>query len=872
MLGASERTETMALTDGEATTAARPAAAEPPAPGEAVAPTDPQRGLAAAEVAARAGRGLANVVGTDGRRTVADIVRANVWTRFNAILGTLLVVVVATREYRDALFGIVLVSNVVIGIVQELRAKVTLDRLAVVTAPRARAVRDGVVAEVPVETLVVGDLLEVATGDQLPVDGTVVASDGLEVDESLLTGESDPVHAGRGDRVLSGSLVVGGAGRVVATDVGPAAYAARLASEARRFATVHSELRQGTDTILRVGTWALLPAGALLVASQVATSRSLPEALRSSVAGVGAMIPEGLVLLTSVAFAVGVIRLGRRRALVQELAAVEVLARVDVVCVDKTGTLTEGSVALAEVELVGPEGPDVVAVLGALAAREPNPNATLRAVAEATPDPGWPAGATVPFSSARKWSGAAFGAEGTWVLGAPDVLLPAGHPLRRRIEELATTGRRVVLLARASGVLDGAVPPACEPVALVSLEERIRPEAARTLAFFADQGVEVKVISGDHPRTVGAVAALVGVPGADAPVDARDLPSDLDELGRALDGATVFGRVQPHQKRDMVRALRARGHVVAMTGDGVNDVLALKEADLGVAMGSGSGASRSVAQVVLLDDSFASLPAVVAEGRRVIANIERVASLFVTKSVYAFLLAVAVGIARVPFPFYPRHLTIVSSLTIGVPAFFLALAPNDRRSHPGFVGRVVRFALPAGTLAAAATFSGYAVAGRQPGVTLVAERTVAVIVLFLVALWVLVILARPLEPARVALLAAMAAAFVVALAVPGLRDFFALELPSLVLTLAAIGVAAVAVACLELGWQLAGWTRRHAPEGTFGPSALRRAVVPSGRARGGRDGERRQRARTGGGRVRPPRERAAGRSPGPGPARRGRGP
>ena len=770
----------------------------------------PGRGLTDAEVEARRRQGLVNVVTDDNRRTVADIVRANVLTRFNAILGTLLAVVLATGEYRDALFGIVLVTNALIGIVQELRAKATLDRLEVVSAPRIRVVRDSAVREVPSAAVVQGDVVEVSTGDQLPVDGVVLTSSGLEIDESLLTGESDPIHKQVGDRVLSGSFVVAGSGRFEATDVGDAAYATQLAKEAKKFTTVNSELRSGTNTILRVGSWLLLPTGILLVISQVRSTNDLSVALRASVAGVGAMIPEGLVLLTSVAFAVGATRLARRRALLQELPAVEMLARVDVVCVDKTGTLTEGSFEVTGVEEPdgGPADRAVLDALGALASIEERPNASLQAIAAVGQDPGWELETAVPFSSARKWSGATFRDEGSWVLGAPDVLLDRDHPLSDRVEALAATGRRVLLLARA-GSVDGRLPADVEPVALVCLEERIRGDAADTIAYFAEQGVALKVISGDNPATVGAVAAKVGVLGGTAPVDARTLPEDPDELADMLEQSSVFGRVQPHQKRAMVHALQRKGHVVAMTGDGVNDVLALKDSDVGVAMGSGSNASRGVAQLVLLDDSFASLPHVVAEGRRVIGNVERVANLFVTKSVYALLLALAVGVAQQPFPFLPRHLTIISSLTIGIPAFFLALAPNEERSRPGFVGRVARFAIPAGTIAAAATYAGYGVAGDQEKVSLVQERTVAVIVLFLVAAWVLVILARPFNEWKAVLAASMGLAFIVVLATPAFREFFELELPPTVLLLAAVGVAAIAVGCLELGWQLAGWQRRR---------------------------------------------------------------
>jgi cation-transporting P-type ATPase E len=777
-------------------------------------------GLDDAAVAERVAAGHVNQVTDTNRRTVADIVRTNVFTRFNAILGTLLAVVLVIGAYRDALFGIVLVSNALIGIVQEIRAKRTLDRLSLISAPRISVVRSSEPVEVRIEEIVLDDVVELRPGDQVPVDGDVLDATGLEIDESLLTGEADAMPKTKGDQVLSGSFVVAGRGRFRATAVGDDAYAARLAAEAKRFAVVQSELRNGTDRILRIVMWLMIPTAALLLFTQLRSNTSAFDALRATVAGTGAIIPEGLVLLTSLAFAVGVIRLGRRQALVQELPAVELLARVDVVCVDKTGTLTQGNLKLAAVEPVadrvepwdgdGDLGDDLAAVLGALGAAEERPNASLTAIVSHGTDPEWSLQGAVPFSSSRKWSSATFDGHGTWLLGAPDVLLAAGDQTRVRAEELAGSGRRIILLARSDTAPTAETSPqGVEPVALLGLEEELRAEAPDTLAFFAAQGVAVKVISGDHPTTVGAVAHRVGVPHAGEAVDARDLPDDIEELADLLEERAVFGRVQPHQKRAMVQAMQRRGHTVAMTGDGVNDVLALKDADIGVAMGSGSGASRAVAQLVLLDDNFASLPEVVAEGRKVIANIERVANLFVTKSVYAFLLSLLVGVAQLPFPFFPRHLTIISSLTIGIPAFFLALAPNRRRARPGFVARVARFAIPAGTLAAAATFCGFALARSEASISLTQERTTAVIVLFLVAGWVLMILARPLTEPRVALLAALFVAFVVALATPGIREFFELQLPPLVVSMAAVGVAAVAVGLMEALWQIFGWAQRR---------------------------------------------------------------
>jgi cation-transporting ATPase E len=763
-------------------------------------------GLTDRDVAERVERGEVNVSSERTSRTFGDIVRANVFTRFNAILGSMLVVILIVGPFQDALFGVVLVANALIGIVQEWRAKRTLDHLAVLNAPRARVVRNGAAREVAVEEVVLDDLVEVRAGDQVPADGRVCESQGLEIDESLLTGESDPVAKQPGDEVLSGSIVVAGIGRFQATRVGDDAYARRLAKEARRFTLVRSELMEGINNILRYVTWALVPTAALLAISQFRAHDGWREAMAGVVAGVVAMVPEGLVLLTSLAFAVAAVALARRKVLVQELPAVEGLARVDVVCLDKTGTLTEGIITYDRVEVLDQEAA-VGEALGAIASDEQR-NATASALAEAFPSPpGWARVDGVAFSSARKWSAATFDGHGTWVIGAPEMVWAdhgAGDPVRARADELAATGQRVLLLACTDQPLAGEeLPAGLRATALVLFEEKVRDDAADTLRYFSQQGVALKVISGDNPRTVGAVAARVGLPGAADAFDARELPEDERALAEVLEERSVFGRVTPHQKRAIVGALQSRGHVVAMTGDGVNDALALKDADIGIAMGNGAPATRAVAQLVLLDGRFATMPGVVAEGRRVIANIERVANLFVTKTVYAMLLAIAVGVVRWEYPFLPRHLTIVSSLTIGIPAFFLALAPNTRRYHPGFVRRVLRLAIPCGFVAAVATFSSYAIARNVQHVSLTEARTTATLVLLVVGLWVLAILARPITPFRAVLVGSMVGLFALVLAVPALRDFYALQLPSGDALAEGIVIAASAIALLEIGWTVA---------------------------------------------------------------------
>ncbi len=752
---------------------------------------DPALGLRAADVAERVARGDVNRVPAAPTRTVAQIVRANVFTRFNALLGAMLVLILIVGPLQDALFGLVLVANTSIGIVQELRAKRTLDRLTLLTAPTATVVRDGEQSRVAPAAIVRDDVIALGPGDQVVVDGEVLASDRLEVDESLLTGESEPVVKATGDRVLSGSFVAAGTGRVQVRELGAEAYAARIAEDARRFALTRSELRSGIDLILKYVTWAIIPTAALLFISQYRAHNAWRPALSGAVAGTVAMVPEGLVLLTSIAFSVAVVRLARRRVLVQELPAVEGLARVDVLCIDKTGTLTEGKLTLDRIERLD-DDLDPAPVLAALAAADPAPNATLRAIGEGLErqDDGWGAEDVVPFSSARRWSGATFVSHGAWLLGAPDVLTDDREMLAKaRVH--ADAGARVVLLARADALAGDALPPSRTPVALVVLADRVRPDAADTLRYFVAQDVRVTVISGDAPSTVGAISSSLGLEGADEPVDARDLLDDPAALTEALESHRVFGRVTPQQKRAMVTALQGAGHTVAMTGDGVNDALALKDADIGVAMGTGADATRAVAQLVLLDGTFDALPSVVGEGRRVLGNIERTSNLYLTKTVYAMVLSLAVGVASVAFPFLPRHLTLIGALTIGIPSFFLALAPSAQRFRPGFVKRVLRFTIPTGILAATATFLGYRLATHEPGVSAVQARTTAVMTLTFVGLLVLSIVAAPLNRWRLALVWAMGVLAVLAFVVPATQTFFALDPPPLTVWLASIGIAAL---------------------------------------------------------------------------------
>lgn len=741
-------------------------------------------GLTSAEVAERVARGQTNDAPDPHSRSLGSIIRANTLTWFNALIGSMWVVMWFVAPFQDSLFGFVIVANSLIGIVQEWRASRALAKLSVIGEARPMVRRDGVDIDVRPAEVVLDDVVILRPGDQLVVDGDIISAEGLEIDESLLTGEADPVDKSLGDLAMSGSFVVAGSGMYVATRVGRDSFAAGLTEQAKKFTQTKSELRDDIAKFIRLASFLIPPVGIILLISQLRANQSVDDAIRGTIAGVVTMVPEGLVLLTSIAMAVAVVRLAQRKVLVQDLPAVEVLARVDTVCVDKTGTLTEPGMAVTDVQVLD-DTVDVEAALAAMGSSEESPNPTLQAVAQAYADPTWSMVEGIAFSSARKWSAATFRDHGTWLLGAPEVILgDRDADIQARAQQLAAQGSRVLLLARSTGTepdVDRG-PGDAAPAALVVIDQRLRSDAAETVRYFLEQDVTVKVISGDNPATVGAIAHQAGIPGSADPLDARDLSEDPADLAEPIDGHAVFGRVTPAQKQAMVGALHLKGRTVAMTGDGVNDVLALKQADLGIAMGSGAAATRAVAQLVLLDNRFSVMPHVVAEGRRVLGNIERVADVFLTKTFYATIISAFIGLSvlftlsadgqPLEFPYLPRHFTLISSLTIGIPGFFLALMPNTERFRPGFLRRVLLFAVPAGVICAASGLGTYLVV-LSTGEPLADARSAATIALFVVAFAVLVHSARPLNLLRLGVCAAMLLSFVVVLLVPWLSNFFA---------------------------------------------------------------------------------------------------
>jgi len=779
-------------------------------------------GLTSAEVAERIARGQTNAYEAASSRSAWSIIRANVFNRFNAIIGACFILLLAIGRWQDTFFGFAAIGNIIIGTAQEYSAKRALDRLALVHAPHARVMRDGREQDIAIGEVVLDDVLVLRAGDQVPADAEVIESTGLQLDESMLTGESDPIDRSPGDEVLSGSIVVGGEGLARAAKVGADAFANRFADEAKRFSLVRSELRASIDRVLRWMSWIIPPVMVLVLNAQMVVAGgwetafatgTWPSAVVSTVAAIVAMVPLGLVLITSITFAVGAVKLSRSSVLVNELAAVEGLARVDIICLDKTGTLTEGEIVFDDTHLLdGPQPDGWAAVLGWYGAA-PDANATARCLAEHYPaaDIG-PETSRVAFTSARKWSAVSFGAgspaAGTWVLGAPEMVFPApppgspGQAAVAKAAELAATGRRTLVLAHTPAGSDGSLDAdriqaaGLTPVALLTFREQIRPDAAPTLAYFAAQGVDVRIISGDNPRTVAAIARDLGLDAGEG-FDARELPESEEELRAILEREIVFGRVTPEQKKRIVLALKDAGRTVAMTGDGVNDALAIKEADLGIAMNSGSAATKAVARIVLLDSSFAHLPAVVAEGRRVIANIERVSMLFLTKTTYATTLALVFGALMMEFPFLPRQESIVDGLTIGLPAFFLALMPNLQRYRPGFLRRSLSFAVPAGLVIGTA-LSLYTAEAIRDGVPTEELRTGTTLVLVILGLWVLVVLARPLTWQKVLVVGAMMIGLIAVYSIPVLTEFLQFVDPGIDTAVNVLQTVVLAIIALEL--------------------------------------------------------------------------
>jgi cation-transporting P-type ATPase E len=770
----------------------------------AAAVTPRGEGLSAEEAARRLlARG--RVEPAPSSRSYGSIVRANVFTVFNLILAFFGVLTLAFGSWQDALFLGILVANSLIGIVQEVRAKHALDRLSALVAPTATVLRDGEPRRLPSAELVEGDVVSLQPGDQLIGDGRLDSTEGLLLDESILSGESEPVRHSPGDELRSGAFVAEGTGRYTLTAVGAASYAERITGEARAFRHPRSPLERAMNRLLYALLVAMVPLGTLLGYALWERDEPLSRAVSTAVAGVVTLVPEGLILLVSLTFALSAVRMARRGALTQQLNAIESLASVDVVCTDKTGTLTEPQLRVIDAVTAGGVGQgELDSVLGQVAAAASGRNATLQAIADRFPAQSRSAQQVLPFTSRRRWSGVRLD-DVSYVLGAPEELPLAD--LDARAEHEARSGRRVIALAKTTAPLDdpdraAGPPPALEPLGLVVLAEQLRPNARATVEFFRSQGVELKVLSGDRPETVAAIAADVGIPVGAGALDGRSLPPDNRALRALLRERSVIGRISPAGKRRVIEALRADGRYVAMIGDGVNDVPGLKAARLAIAQGSGVQMARSVADLVLVEGDFSVLPRLVEEGRRILRNLQRVTKLFVSKSSVAAFLILVIGISPTAYPLLPRHLTLVASLAVGIPSFFLALGPSRGRvTFDRFLRNVSNFAIPAGTAVGLGVVASYLTALQVVNLPLVEARTVATTVMLFVSLYLIVVLeatGRWRGTVVSVLVLGLAGVYLLLLLVPSGRSFFALAHPNLAIGLISAGGFLVAVVGLAL--------------------------------------------------------------------------
>lgn len=702
---------------------------------------DPSVGLTDEQVQERFGRGMNNVQPNIVSKSYLGIFRSNVLTLFNFINFVLAALIFVYGELKNMLFIGVVTVNIIVGVVQEIRSKKVLEKMSLIAAPHVDLVRNGKVVQSEISDIVIDDIMILKQGMQIPSDSIVVEGQ-CEVNESLLTGEQDDVHKQNGDFLYSGSFVQAGECKARVTAVGEDNFTSKLMAEAKKFKKPKSELMRSINWIIRIVTLAIFPLGILMFYTNKITTSTINEAVTGTVASVVGMIPEGLVMLTSIALAVGVVKLARKRTLVQDLYSIETLARVDMLCLDKTGTITEGSMQVEKTHIYSTKYGHVDDIMTNMVAALGSQGSTFEAFAQYfRSNEKYEVVSTVPFSSSRKWSAADFGVNGKFIVGAPEFVLKEKYSLvENDVKEYSAQGFRVLVLVRTTQPLkDDLDRDKLKPVALIVLSDKIRENAKDTLAYFAKQGVELKVISGDNPLTVSKVAERAGLAGADKFIDATELDTD-EKIFDACDKYTIFGRVTPKQKKVLVTSLKAKGHTVGMTGDGVNDVMALKEADCSIAMASGSEASRNVAQLVLLDSDFAALPSVVAEGRRVINNIERAASLFLVKTSFSILLTLLLIILQMNYPFEPIQLTLISGLFVGIPSFFLAIEPNDTKVKGSFLSKVFKKALPAGfTVATMVTI--ICLVYRNVGIDVSAQVStmafyVTSLVSFIVLMWV----------------------------------------------------------------------------------------------------------------------------------------
>ncbi|MBQ9828469.1 MAG: HAD-IC family P-type ATPase [Lachnospiraceae bacterium] len=655
-------------------------------------------GLTQAEVNKRIRDGQVNYTDSGVSKTTKQIIMTHTLTYFNFLNLFLGLIILYTGQIKNMTFMLVIIMNSLVGIVQELRVKKLVDKLAVITATKADVIRDGEKREIPIDEIVLDDVMTVESGTQICADAVVLESTGIEVNESMITGESISVKKNAGDTLYSGSYLVAGSGVAQVIHVGKDNYATQLASKAKDKKRASSEMQNSIKKIIRVTGTILIPVGILLFISQKnIPGTALNDALVSTVAGVISMIPEGLVLLTSISFVVGVGKLAMKRALVQEMEAIEALARVNVLCTDKTGTITTGELEVQEiVPMPGHEESEIRTIMNNIAFAFDDVNSTQTALMNYFDDTkDWSPVIKIPFSSARKYRAISFSGKGAYAVGAPEFLIKGESAVVEKAMSYASDGYRVLLVAAVDPLKEGEDRvTGVKPLALLVISDIIREDAKDTFEYFASQNVAVKVISGDNPAAVSSIAVKAGLQDAERYVDATTLPDDDKELDRIIESYTVFGRVTPDQKERIIKAYQSQGNVVGMVGDGVNDVLALKDADCGVAMAAGSDAAKQVAHIVLLDSDFVCMKDIVKEGRSIISNIERVSALYLTKTIYSVILALIFIVLAKTYPFIPVQNSIVGAFAIGLPSFFLALEQTTDVTSGGFLKHVLRISVP----------------------------------------------------------------------------------------------------------------------------------------------------------------------------------
>ena len=627
-------------------------------------------------------------------KSIKTIVRENIFTLFNLINILLGVAVFCVGSYKNLLFLIVIFCNTAISIIQEINSKRAVDKLSILAQAKVNCIRDGEKQEIGINSIVLDDLLMLETGNQIVADSIILEGE-VEVNESFITGESDVIYKRKGDTLLSGSFVVSGKCKAEVIHIGDENYTSKISSGAKYVKKVNSEIMKSLNGIIKIVSIAIVPIGILLFFNQLGlTENSFKNAVVNTVAAIIGMIPEGLVLLTSTVLAVSVIRLSKRKVLVQELYCIETLARVDTLCLDKTGTITEGTMEVNDIIEITKSKEELEEILSEISSASDDNNSTIEAIrAKYKNKQKWKVINKIPFSSQKKWSGVCFKDKGSYIIGAPEFVLREKYDEYKERIEKYSNDYRVIIVANSEGdFIEKELPDKLEVLGFVLISDVIRKEASKTLKYFKEQGVNIKIISGDNPITVSKIAKRAGVENSEKYINMQEIKTK-EQLEKAAKEYTIFGRVTPVQKKELVQALKKEGHTVAMTGDGVNDVLALKEADCSIAMASGSDATRNVAELVLLDSNFASMPEIVLEGRRTINNIERSATLFLVKTIYASILAIIFLFVNMPYPFMPIQLTLISTVTIGIPSFVLALEPNKERIKGKFLRNVISRAL-----------------------------------------------------------------------------------------------------------------------------------------------------------------------------------